>query len=78
MSLSFRGNFGSNVITNFQTVGASHDVIQLDHTTFSDFNAIMASAVQSGDNVVITAHEGSVILEGMQLAGLHPYDFHLV
>ncbi|WP_456661776.1 Ig-like domain-containing protein [Bradyrhizobium sp. LB13.1] len=74
----FRGNFGSNVITNFQTVGASHDVIQLDHTTFSDFNAIMASAVQSGDNVVITAHEGSVILEGMQLAGLHPYDFHLV
>ncbi|OSJ14866.1 cellulase family glycosylhydrolase [Bradyrhizobium canariense] len=74
----FRGNFGINVITSFQAGGAGHDVIQLDHTTFGDFNAVMASAVQSGDAVVITAHEGSIILEGMQLAGLHPYDFHLV
>ncbi|MBR0931021.1 cellulase family glycosylhydrolase [Bradyrhizobium diazoefficiens] len=74
----FHGEFGNNVIRNFQALGASHDVIQIDQSTFGDFSAVMANAVQSGDHVVITAHEGSIILEGMQLADLHRYDFHLV
>ncbi|KYG98102.1 hypothetical protein SE91_05815 [Bradyrhizobium sp. DOA1] len=74
----FHGEFGNNVIRNFQALGASHDVIQIDQSTFGDFGAVMANAVQSGDHVVITAHEGSIILEGMQLADLHRYDFHLV
>ncbi|OAF19355.1 hypothetical protein AXW67_36845 [Bradyrhizobium neotropicale] len=72
----FRPNFGANTVNNF-TPGT--DVLQFDHSIFSDANAALSVAQQVGSDVVI-AHDGSnlVTLHDVQLAALPASDFHIV
>src|SRR6185437_2585391 len=46
--------FGNDVITDFQTQSAHHDIIQFSQTAFNSFAAVLAHAAQVGSNVVIT------------------------
>jgi hypothetical protein len=83
----FPAHFGHDVITDFQTGGAGADVIAFSSADFTSFNAtgdshsIMANAVQSGNDVVIsnpTNGADSVTLVGHVLSDLVSTDFHLV
>ncbi len=83
----FPAYFGSDAITDFKTSGGGADVIQFSSADFTSFDtagdphSVMANAVQSGADVVISnpTHSGdSVTLIGHVLADLVSTDFHLV
>ena len=77
----FPANFGHDVIKDFQTAGDGHDSIAFSQSVFRDAADILAHAVQSGADVVITADAGnSVTLQNTSLNALqqHPNDFLLV
>jgi len=71
--------FGNDVITDFQTQSAHHDIIQFSQTAFNSFAAVLAHAAQVGSNVVITADANDTItLNNVQLNKLTSADFHFV
>lgn len=71
----FAANFGQNTITNFNT---HNDTIQLDHSEFADFQAVLAAAHQNGADTIIAHGADQITLTGVQLASLHAHDFHFV
>lgn len=73
----FAAGFGNDTITDF---GASEaDIIRFDAGVFADFDAVMAHAVQSGGDVVITVDaDNSITLSGTNLASLMADDFRFI
>jgi VCBS repeat-containing protein len=68
----FNAKFGQDTITDF---GAG-DLIQFDKDVFADFASVLASASQSGSDVIINAGNGnSIILQNILLSNLHSSDF---
>jgi len=74
----FHGDFGHDTITDFK-LGGDHDVIELATSQFADFNAVMASAQNVGNNVVITLDaDHTITLDWVQVSDLKASDFHFV
>lgn len=68
----FAPNFGLNRITNFNT---DKDTIQLDHSEFANFNAVLAAAHQNGADTVIAHAADQITLTGVNITSLHASDF---
>ena len=69
----FNANFGRDVITDF-TKGL--DAIQFDKNVFADFASLLASAQQSGNDVIIQAGaENTITLKNFLLSNLNNADF---
>jgi Ca2+-binding RTX toxin-like protein len=74
----FHGDFGHDTVTDFKG-GGDHDVIELAANQFADFNAVLASAQDVGNNVVITLDaDHSITLNWVQVADLQASDFNFV
>jgi large repetitive protein len=72
----FAANFGHDTITLFHP---ETDVIEIDHTVFADFQALLAATQADGDDVVITADPNDTItIKNVTVAQLiqHQGDFH--
>jgi hypothetical protein len=73
----FAANFGNVTVTNFDP---GTDVIEIDHTVFADFQAVLAAAHDDGSgNAVIAADPNDMItLKNVTVAQLvqHQGDFH--
>jgi Ca2+-binding RTX toxin-like protein len=52
--LVFNPAFAKDTITDFIATGATHDVLQFDHTVFASYAQVMAAATQSGSDIIIT------------------------
>jgi serralysin len=74
------GDFGHDVIQGFSAeVSANQDVLQIDHTHFASFSAVMAHAAQMGTDVVITdGAANSIDLVAVTLSHLSASDFLFV
>jgi serralysin len=71
----FHGDFGHDTIMDFSFAG-DHDVIELAADQFADFNAVLGSAQNVGNNVVITLDaDHSITLNWVQVADLQASDF---
>jgi VCBS repeat-containing protein len=65
----FVGHFGPNTITNYN---ANKDIIELDHSQFTNLGAVHDATHQVGANTVIDDHAGDTItLVGVSLSQLH-------
>jgi hypothetical protein len=74
-TFAFNGTFGHDLVTDFN----SADKIQLDHTAFADFAAVMSHAQQVGQDVVVTLDaSSSFTLAHTQLATLNSGEFLFV
>jgi hypothetical protein len=73
----FAANFGHETISNFHP---ETDVIEIDHTVFADFQALLAAAHDDGNgNAVIAANPNETItVKNVTVAQLvqHQSDFH--
>jgi hypothetical protein len=73
----FAANFGHETITNFDP---ETDAIEIDHTVFADFQALLAATHDDGHgNAVIAANPNdSITIENVTVAQLvqHQSDFH--
>ncbi|RDJ19718.1 calcium-binding protein, partial [Bosea caraganae] len=75
----FATGFGRDTITDFKTTGSSSDVLEFASEIFVDLDAAFAAADQVGDDTVFTIDaDTSLILRGVQLAGLAQDDFRFV
>ncbi len=79
----FRPGFGIDTVTDFATVGATHDVLEIT-TTFTSLAGIIAAGAmqQVGADTVITldadpAHLDQITLNNMKIASLTADQFHL-
>ncbi|KZL15134.1 VCBS domain-containing protein [Pseudovibrio sp. Ad37] len=73
------GDTGHDLIGDFAAGSGPSDVIRFEASLFSDFDAVLAAAAQSGANTMITIAEGtSVTLGGVTLSDLHQDDFAFV
>jgi hypothetical protein len=79
-TFAFNGtNFGKDVVTDFHTQGANHDVLQFSQSAFSSVAAVLSHAQQVGSDVVITYNAAdTVTLQNVSLNKLTQSDFHLV
>jgi hypothetical protein len=67
------------VITDFIAGQGTVDKMEIDHTIFANFNAVIAASVQVGADVVITADaDNSITLKTVALGSLHVDDFLFV
>jgi Ca2+-binding RTX toxin-like protein len=68
-----------HTVTDFSAGDAAgHDVIQLQHTAFTDFASVQAASQQVGSDVVISVNAfDTVTLTGVDLHTLTANDFHL-
>jgi Ca2+-binding RTX toxin-like protein len=72
----FASNFGKDRITDF---APSADVIEIDHTVFATFAALIANTMDVDGNAIITADVNNTItLNSVSKAALSASDFHLV
>ena len=72
----FNAGFGKDSISDFVGgSGSGHDIIDLDHTLFMNFNAVQAGISQLGANVVITSGVNAITLVGVSLANVVATDF---
>jgi hypothetical protein len=73
----FAANFGNATVTNFHS---ATDVIEIDHTVFADFQALLTAARDDGHgNAVITADpHDTITVKNVTVAQLvqHQGDFH--
>jgi hypothetical protein len=73
----FAANFGHETITNFHP---DTDVIEIDHTVFADFQALLAAAHddRNGSAVITADPNDTVTLKNVTVAQLVHYqgDFH--
>jgi hypothetical protein len=76
-SFNFAAVSGKTTITDFDP---RHDVIEIDHSQFANFAAVMAHASDDGHGDVVIAHDPhhTVTLQNVSLAQLHAGDFHFV
>ncbi len=73
----FAAGFGNDTITDFRDW--HEDTIEFDTSIFTDFDAMLAAAVQAGDHVVITFDaDNSLTLAETQLDSLRADDFRFV
>jgi hypothetical protein len=76
----FQPGFGKDVVTDFTTTGATHDIVDLEHTGITSFQQLLNHNIaQNGHNVVITIDAAdSLTLQNVKLSDLkaHPEDFH--
>lgn len=73
----FAPGFGKNTIQDFAT---GQDVIQIDHSLFGNFKAILANTHDDlhGNTVIAYDPNNTITLLGVTKANLHAYDFHIV
>jgi trimeric autotransporter adhesin len=76
-TFAFRGAFGADVVTDFESAGLAHDLIEFDTGAFSTVNAALAACQQLGTDVVITAGNGSVTLKDLSLSDLTTDHFRI-
>jgi len=80
-TFAFGGDFGNDTVRDFvagQGIGVD-DVLQLDHTQFADFNAVLAHSQQNGADTVISLDPThSITLLNVSLASLQAHDFVFV
>lgn len=75
----FRKGSGIDKILDFQAGSStSGDVLSLDKTVLSSFNAVKAAATDIADGVLIKFGTGSILLEGVEKSELHANDFLFV
>jgi glycerophosphoryl diester phosphodiesterase len=75
----FKTGYGHDTVYDFQAQGTGHDVIELDHNVFANFDALMASGAvhDAAGGVDITYQDGSTLtLSGVTKASLKVDDFH--
>ncbi|MEH2513812.1 glycerophosphoryl diester phosphodiesterase [Nitrobacteraceae bacterium AZCC 1564] len=75
----FKTGGGHDTVFDFQAQGTGHDVIELDHSVFADFDALMASGAvhDAVGGVDIAYADGSTLtLTGVTKASLKVDDFH--
>ncbi len=75
----FKTGDGQDTVFDFQAQGTGHDVIELDHSAFADFDALMASGAvhDAVGGVQIAYNDGSTLtLMGVTKASLKVDDFH--
>jgi Ca2+-binding RTX toxin-like protein len=69
----FSANFGHDTALDFHP---GEDLIEIDHTVFADFSALMAHTAAVGTDTVITADaNNSITLHDVGVATLHPSSF---
>jgi hypothetical protein len=74
----FNPSFGRDTITDFIATGATHDVLQFDHTIFASYAQVMAAAIQSGSDVIIAKDANdTVTLKNTSLANLQSADIRI-
>lgn len=66
--------WNKDTIYDFDTGAGSEDVIQFQNN-LRDFQAVLDSATQVGDDTMIAYHENSIKLVGVQRGSLHADDF---
>ena len=78
----FQGTFGGDRITDFDSTGADHDVIQISNAAIADFASLLAhatqvsNATQTGiDTLIVAGLAGSIRLNGVLIADLVSDDF---
>ena len=75
----FGPNFGKDIVTDFVANGTNHDIIQIDHSIFANYAALLGHAAQVGQDVVIPADALNVItLKNVAKASLNAADFHFM
>lgn len=75
----FKVGDGKDTVFDFQAQGTGHDVIELDHAAFADYEALMSSGAvhDAAGGVQIAYNDGSVLtLTGVSKASLKVDDFH--
>jgi beta-glucanase (GH16 family) len=78
-TFAFAPHFGKEAVTGFNASGATHDVLQLDHTVFSTFAAVLSHAAQVGNDLVITADAADVItFHNVNKSALQASDVHII
>ena len=71
--------FGKDTITDFASTGASHDVLQFDHSIFATNAAALAHATQVGSDALVAYDAADTItLVGVNLHQLSANDFHII
>ncbi|MEH2513815.1 Ca2+-binding RTX toxin-like protein [Nitrobacteraceae bacterium AZCC 1564] len=78
-TIVFKTGDGHDTVFDFQAQGTGHDVIELDHNVFADFDALMASGAlhDTAGGVDIAYADGSTLtLTGVTKASLKVDDFH--
>ena len=72
----FGTNFGKDTITDFHP---SSDIIEIDHSVFADFDALIAHTTDvSGHAVIAYDASNTITLAGVLKANLNQSDFHFV
>jgi VCBS repeat-containing protein len=75
----FAAGFGRDHITDFQAGPGVGDVIEINHSLFADFAAVMSHAAQVGPDVVITYDAfNTITLDNMLRTSLNANDFHII
>ncbi|MGB5904049.1 MAG: carbohydrate-binding domain-containing protein [Xanthobacteraceae bacterium] len=75
----FGPGFGKDVISDFQNTNGERDIVQFDHSTFSDFSSVQSHMAQVSDNVVIAGDANNTIeLQNTRLDHLTADDFRFV
>lgn len=72
----FKTDFGNDLVIGFDAGTGFDDVIDFRDNTFANYEAVLAAAVQVGDDVVLTLDDhNSITLSNVQLSHLHQDDF---
>jgi serralysin len=72
----FAASFGKSLVIDFAAGPVNHDVIQFNGGGFTDFASVLAHAVESGGNTVITSDTGDTLtLANVLRASLVADDF---
>lgn len=77
----FKAGDGLDTVFDFQAQGSDHDVIELDHNVFADYQALMDSGAvhDTAGGVQISYADGSMLtLTGVSQSSLKVDDFHFV
>ena len=75
----FAPGFGNDVITDFNAVAKTQDVIEFDRSVFATVSELLGASSQVGADVVIAAGaDDSLTLKNVQLSAFHADDFRFV
>jgi len=79
----FAPQFEHATVANFDPASANHDVLQFDHTIFTDAQAVLAASRQVGPDVQISHDAGhadheTIVLQNVNLSLLHANDMVFV
>ncbi len=74
----FEASFGEDVITDYNMGEQGDDLIAFTSDVFVDYDAVMAAAMQQGDDVVISAGGDSLLIQNASLDEMSSDDFMFV